>query len=201
MSATVDPEPHTPNRAEPIRLIELLRSHTRGIHTELENTLTLDRITRSRSAYAEVLSTFRDILNPLERLLTASPVQSEPDLDLSHRLRHDRLLADLAHFPPIPPRNITLPWSTLSRAEATGVLYVLEGSTLGGQVISTALKQRLEIDAKNGASYFHGHGPDTVTRWRSFLGWANQTLPEQAFPEAGHAAVQTFKLFLENFRR
>jgi heme oxygenase len=49
-----------------------------------------------------------------------------------------------------------------------GCLYVLEGATLGGQVIARRLQETLKIGPENGASFFHGYGRDAGHLWKSF---------------------------------
>jgi len=45
-----------------------------------------------------------------------------------------------------------------SLGRAFGVLYVLEGSTLGGRHIALALEKRLGLTAGNGAMFFNAYG-------------------------------------------
>ncbi|CAG4990007.1 hypothetical protein DYBT9275_00426 [Dyadobacter sp. CECT 9275] len=54
-------------------------------------------------------------------------------------------------------------------AEALGILYVVEGSTLGGRLIYKHVQKNLALDATNGASFFKGYGPETGSRWKSFI--------------------------------
>jgi heme oxygenase (biliverdin-IX-beta and delta-forming) len=54
-------------------------------------------------------------------------------------------------------------------AEAMGSLYVLEGSTLGGQVISRKLR---EAGWPRGLAYFDPYGPQLGAFWRAFKGRA-----------------------------
>jgi heme oxygenase len=51
-------------------------------------------------------------------------------------------------------------------AHAVGCLYVIEGSALGGQVVSRHIARSLGIDAHNGGRYFSGDGRATGDRWR-----------------------------------
>ena len=51
-------------------------------------------------------------------------------------------------------------------AHAVGSFYVLEGSALGGQVISRHLTRTLGITATTGGRYFAGDGVATAARWR-----------------------------------
>lgn len=50
-------------------------------------------------------------------------------------------------------------------AEAIGMLYVLEGSTLGGIYIVKILKKK---GIERGFSFFEGYGEDTFTHWEAF---------------------------------
>ena len=56
-------------------------------------------------------------------------------------------------------------------AGVLGALYVVEGSTLGGQVIAEQLRRRLGVDASNGAAGFDPYGAETVARWAQFTGY------------------------------
>ena len=55
-----------------------------------------------------------------------------------------------------------------SCAAALGALYVLEGATLGGQVIERHASGAVGVSAREGGSYFHGHGERTGDMWRAF---------------------------------
>ena len=55
-----------------------------------------------------------------------------------------------------------------SKERIFGSLYVIEGSTLGGQVISRHLKQKFELDEANGAAFFSGYGKETGKMWNGF---------------------------------
>ena len=55
-----------------------------------------------------------------------------------------------------------------SCAAALGALYVLEGATLGGQVIERHASRAVGVSAQAGGSYFHGYGARTGDMWRAF---------------------------------
>jgi len=50
--------------------------------------------------------------------------------------------------------------------QALGMLYVMEGSTLGGQVIARSLSRSLGLTETHGAAYFHSYGSAVVPRWQ-----------------------------------
>jgi heme oxygenase len=54
-------------------------------------------------------------------------------------------------------------------AEALGIMYVLEGSSLGGRILYKHVNQYLGLDAQNGAAYFWGYGNETGPMWKSFI--------------------------------
>ena len=56
-------------------------------------------------------------------------------------------------------------------AGVLGALYVVEGSTLGGQVIAQKLRRRLGVDTSNGAAGFDPYGAETGARWVEFTGY------------------------------
>jgi heme oxygenase (biliverdin-IX-beta and delta-forming) len=78
---------------------------------------------------------------------------------------------------------------------ALGCAYVLEGSTLGGQVILRHLKQIPEI-AEDAPFHYYGLYADQVgPRWKVFQETANAALDtEEKVAEAVNSAVETFKL-------
>jgi heme oxygenase len=54
--------------------------------------------------------------------------------------------------------------------QALGCLYVLEGSTLGGQFICRHLKKQLGINSENVGRYFASYGTNVGLMWKRFGG-------------------------------
>jgi heme oxygenase len=82
-----------------------------------------------------------------------------------------------------------------SWAEALGVLYVLEGGTLGLQVVRKRL--RADHPALHAAGRFMlGYGADTGRHWRAFV-QVLEELPPALWPVAVEAARSTFASFLD----
>lgn len=63
-------------------------------------------------------------------------------------------------------------------AEALGIMYVLEGSTLGGKILYRHIHEVLGLTPENGASYFWGYGPQTGYLWKSFISALTQFVDE-----------------------
>ena len=86
-----------------------------------------------------------------------------------------------------------------SVAQALGVLYVLEGSTLGLQVVRRQLQQRHPA-VLCASRFILGYGADTGRHWRDFLARL-ETLDRAGWPLAESAACATFAHFLDAFSR
>ncbi|MFO1147915.1 MAG: biliverdin-producing heme oxygenase [Alsobacter sp.] len=79
-----------------------------------------------------------------------------------------------------------------TRAQALGSLYVIEGSTLGGQLIARHARSLLALPRGEGTSFFESYGAAVGKRWVAF----RQLLAESSSPTTDAAAVasarQTF---------
>lgn len=83
---------------------------------------------------------------------------------------------------------------SLCRSEAAGAgsLYVMEGGTLGGQVIVRALAQTGWFPAQR-PSYWNPYGADTGRRWKETVAYL-ETLPPHFADEAVASAIACFEL-------
>jgi heme oxygenase len=175
---------------------ELLREHTQTSHQRLENKLDLLRI-EDLSTYGRVIARFYGFVEPLEaelsrilaelqvlgvdfqdeRLSFAERLKTrwlEADLDyLSGRLGISREVLTKASRPALPHFK--------SPASVLGCLYVVEGSTLGGQFLSAHFQKSLGLKPGEGLSYFSGYGAQTGKMWRSFLAFLEEQ--SQSHPE------------------
>ena len=77
---------------------------------------------------------------------------------------------------------------------AAGALYVLEGSTLGGQIIVKHLQKKMATSIGNSA-YFSGYQQKTGSMWKAFLEQFT-ALPQSAQEEQQiiKGAIATFKI-------
>lgn len=78
-------------------------------------------------------------------------------------------------------------------SQAFGALYVLEGSSLGGRIISRMMKSKENLPLESGGlRFFEGYGKETGEKWKAFVEALNKQ-PEHAAIVA--AANQTFQSF------
>ncbi len=75
-------------------------------------------------------------------------------------------------------------------------MYVLEGSTLGGQIISKMISQALPGKADHALTFYAGYGEQTMPMWNSFKTALNEQVQSPADQqELVHAANETFLKF------
>jgi len=163
-----------------------LRKATAASHAQLEDQLDLLRRVPDRQWFVCVLEGFFGFQAVWEHAIRGRPefrAFLEPRTRLPH-LRRDlaalgRTTAELDAVP------LCLPAAGLAatKAQALGSLYVMEGSTLGGQVIHRALGRADWLPA-GGLTYFQPYGARTGQMWRSF-----QRFVEDAVAPDEHEAV------------
>ncbi|MGO4771424.1 biliverdin-producing heme oxygenase [Flavobacterium sp. W22_SRS_FK3] len=155
-----------------VSFLNSLRSKTSESHQNLE------KLPISRSIidpeitikeYALYLSLMHDIVQNFENDI--HPILSDVISDLNERKKAQHILNDL-EVTGIQKKKIISPFinsSEMSVQFAMGIMYVVEGSTLGGRFILKNIKDSLGYDEVNGASYFSGYGNKTGSYWKKFL--------------------------------
>ena len=149
-----------------------LRMRTAPAHALVEARLGLPAAIRTVDDYAALLARFLGIYRPLERLLTAFPDWSGSGIALPRRGHAECLASDLATLGVDPGAQRLAPHRLLpdlsTFPHAVGALYVLEGATLGGQLILRDLQPRLGFAIAGATDFFGGRGELTGSLWRDF---------------------------------
>ena len=175
----------------PADVLTRLRQETRPHHDALEANEFNQQLkdgTLTEAATARFLAKLYGFVVPFEQLLRARAAEFGPEWELPRRYRAALLRQDLPATDALPLAPNLPPLHT--RAQLLGALYVLEGSTLGGQVIARQL-------AKNGIptrAYFSGHAEQTGPLWKSFVALLAQEATSAATTDAIVAsAILTFQ--------
>jgi heme oxygenase (biliverdin-IX-beta and delta-forming) len=159
------------NAPDPIRrdgLHARLRAATDPAHRALEAGLDWQARVATHAGYRDLLARLHGFHATWEEAIGAQ-LGDEPFLAPRRRLA--LLAADLDHLGLAPaavaalPRPATLPLD--GPAAAMGALYVLEGSTLGGQLIGRHIAG-LHGFEETGLAYYRAHGPRTGAMWAAF---------------------------------
>jgi heme oxygenase len=89
-----------------------------------------------------------------------------------------------------------------SGASCLGILYVLEGATLGGQILRREISARLGLEADNGAAFLDVYGAATGRRWRDFMEYLGSRPMDaderKAVVAAAHTTFSCFERWLES---
>lgn len=181
-------------------LLPRLKAATVGAHARLERTVAVFERVASRSGYSALIARFYGLYEPLEERLAAAVDWTAQRYDFDARRKTPLLARDLLALPRGADRVATaarceaLPdVSSLSRV--LGCLYVLEGSTLGGQMIARELQRRHGMTSGSGAAFFSSYGSAVGPQWRAFQAWAEtqaRAMSDNEQTVIVTAAVKTF---------
>lgn len=143
-----------------------LRDTTHAQHQRLEAGLDILRRISSPSGRRELVERFHGLHAEAEAAL--APWLTRLDgLEFEARRRTPSLARDLARLGGVAAPPAADPIRVAGVAEALGVMYVLEGSSLGGRVI------RRHVEAAGGdmtgLSFLDPYGEAVGERWRAFL--------------------------------
>lgn len=170
-------------------ILVLLKEGTRPQHDKLESDLNLLRKDLTLDDYVHILKRFYGIYRPLEPLLNLP----------ADRIKIHHLEKDLSFFKintSLIPLCETLPIVS-SKSQSYGVRYVLEGSTLGGMVLSKHFKEIFHTSPDSGGFFFSGYGAETMMKWKHFQNEliSFSSTPDYSPEELVESARDTFRVF------
>lgn len=143
-----------------------------------------------RDHYRLLLAGLRDAYGVIERELTRHAAQlARVAYDLAHRTKLCWLDQDLTALSGSTPRAPQTSFTLFNASAAFGAVYVVEGATLGGQVIARQVIPALAISPENGCRFFTGYGADTGERWRETRDAIAAHLASAAAPDAAAEIV------------
>ncbi len=158
-------------------ILKEIKHATRNHHDDIEkNKLTKAIIqnTITQEEYIKLLSKFYGFYQACEPQLLHDSLWQEYQFDIQERKKTPLIAQDL-HFFGFAQSEIQQLESCQktpalqTQAQKIGFLYVIEGSTLGGQVLGRQLKQSLGLEAQKGASYFNSYGKQNLKdMWEGF---------------------------------
>ena len=181
-------------------LLEALRTGTAPLHVALEKRLPFFSEHLDADWYRRLLQAYYGFYAPMEAALYDSGLI--PDgLDPELRVKTPTLVRDLYALGLDDDAINALPLCSHlptfdTPAACLGALYVLEGATLGGQVLRREMAQRLGVAVDNGGAFLDVYGAETGRRWKDFLVYlGNLPLDTPAKQRAVIAARSTFSGF------
>jgi heme oxygenase (biliverdin-IX-beta and delta-forming) len=152
-------------------ILQRLKRETQGHHEHIARHADLLHDVIDLSDYCALLQRFWGFYAPVEAQIATSPVWELVGLPFEQRRKTHLLERDLAALgawsPHALPRCSELPVLG-SDGRVLGCAYVLEGATLGGQLVARAMRQQHNIDAANGAAFYSSYGAALGPMWRAF---------------------------------
>lgn len=127
------------------------------------------RIVENPQQYLEILYNFYAYFSALEMEI-GKHITGSNLTDYKQRRKTASLFNDITYFKgeiPIAAKPYELPEIT-NQLQAFGALYVMEGSTLGGLIISKIMQKQLNLTGPQGFSFFNCYGNRTQEMWLSF---------------------------------
>lgn len=177
-----------------------LRQAIHADHDRLNRHPLLRRLTQpdlTLPQYIQIVEAYAHFYRCIEkRILQAAPV---PGFCYESRRKSawlDSDLKQLGSLTPGPPPLAEQHWDIgpiNSIGALAGVLYAIEGSTLGGQVIGRHLARHLHLNADSGARFFNAYGDETQARWQAFCLWLESFSTQT--DQVAHAQASARKLF------
>jgi heme oxygenase len=157
---------------------ERLKEITSQSHKNLESlpvSVSIVSPSVTKEEYTHYLSLMHDVVKDAEENIfpqLEGVINGVSERNKTHLLEND--LAALGY----PKKDFKKPLSVVkdkfSDAFALGVMYVIEGSTLGGRFILKNINEALGYSAEDGAQYFAGYGNATGSHWKSFMNQMTQ---------------------------
>jgi heme oxygenase len=182
-----------------VPLFARLKSGTEQQHREIETLIDPMKNFASLEAYKAHLLKSWTFYRPLEVNLAALD-WAAVGIDFDSRRKTPLLEEDMSFLgiPHSPTEERKQPLARTNLDFALGCLYVLEGATLGGQIISRHLA-KLDIGPENGGRFFTGYGAKTGEMWKSFQTSATSyCVTDDQIGEAVNGAQSTFRKFRES---
>lgn len=184
--------------------LQRLKHETAPEHRAVEAMLPLGSELLNVDEYRRVLASFHQIIAGWDQWSEEHAPEHLRAL-LQERHRAPMLERDLQMLHGEPAsresieRFVKALGAPVSEAEFLGRMYVVEGSTLGGQYIARMVEDKLHLSPGEGDAYFRGYGDRTGTMWKQFQAVLLK-VPEESAANVIAGARFMFEAFARVFR-
>jgi heme oxygenase (biliverdin-IX-beta and delta-forming) len=175
--------------------LQQLRRETLLDHNAVEQSVPLMYDELDRDTYVSCLLKLHGIIAAWEERAAPNAPAWIQEL-LAARRRGHLLMLDLTWFgvDPSGEARPTLP-EIKDTASLLGAMYVMEGSTLGGQLIARHVERVLGLTAGQGNAYFRGHDERTGQLWKEVCDALRTKVPDSETDTVIAAAKAMFGVF------
>jgi len=171
-----------------------LKEKTKNHHDETEENLQSQKIfdkSYTIEDYKKLLIHNYKLISRYEPQISEK-LKNHPDLNLHLRKKIDALKTDLQNLN-ISTKTDQLTQNLDNEAEAFGALYVMEGSTLGGNVIAKQLKKNPNFEDVE-FNYFGMYAENTGTFWNEFKTVLDREIAEDHYEDCVNGAKKAYQL-------
>ena len=195
----------------PRTILQRLKEETREHHARAEAAMRLLDPGLSPALYRRHLEALYGLYAPLEAQLQEllAGAQGAEALELPRRWKRTFLARDLTalghdaaslerlpHAPPLPLEGVP---------EALGAMYVLEGATLGGQLLLRHLSRHFSGHPVGDFTFFRAYEEALGPMWRAFGEALVRATPDEAFAvrvvRGAHLTFDAFERWLDEALR
>lgn len=179
-------------------LSDYLKTNSRSDHDSIENSIDLVKCASESESYLKLIKAFYGYYKPIEIIFDSYQNEFQNlGIDVKARHKLNLLTDDLKHLGLSQNDISNLPTchnltEIKDLSEAIGALYVLEGSTMGGQIIFRQLsKSGIVTNGDEKGRFFKAYGADTMKMWNDFKNSLNK-IPEADNDVVLSKAKETF---------
>ncbi|MCZ4222658.1 biliverdin-producing heme oxygenase [Pedobacter rhodius] len=182
-------------------IANLLRTETADKHKELETLMFVNEIMNNSlriTEYKKLLTVNYLIHQKLEnKLANMLDTDVAEKLQMNTRFKLAALEKDLDYWKidpfTLPGLDFELFLPEKNNAAVLGALYVLEGATLGGNVIKKHILANPDfINHQDGLNYYGVYGTELGAKWKTFVAVLNESVTEADYGLCINSANQTF---------
>jgi len=186
-------------------LQKLIKEATQDMHSSLEGLMHVEEIMNGVLSYRQYKRML--VINYLvateyepQLIVFIDPITATR-LQLHQRIKLDALLKDLIEAEINPADLKKEAGFIIDSKNALGCLYVLEGATLGGNIIVKKLKDNKYLAPYNlHFHYYQVYGEQLISYWKQFCEVINEQ-PEQSYQKIIDGANNMFAVFIELCRQ
>lgn len=183
-------------------ILAKLKESTKEQHQALESVVDVMNSTFTLEDYKQLITKFYLFYSAIEPSLPADGLK-ENGYDIESRRKLPSLERDLAALGILHTANGTTVETPVfdSVAKAFGAAYVLEGATLGGQIITRHLASAIGVTPETGASFFYSYGPNVGPMWKEFgaviTAFADANGQDDVIVNGARETFDSFRKFFE----
>ena len=184
---------------------QLLRAATTEAHERLHHSSMLGAFeagTTDAGGYADIMQVFLDYYRAVDPVVINAMAEHAASAAFSYIPRAGLFARDIAALPVGPslaPVEYVVP-AINSPAELAGVVYVIEGSILGGAGLDRAARAVLKGDTPEGRSYWQWCRSNAGKRWKETRSFIDELVPgHEGHASAVAAATTHFDLLQTRF--